>query len=152
MKTTNDEQQQHPSISLSDLPAQVSRDSKPCFALLMLTEEPQSSMNGSHFIDAAQHLAGKLGIAVEVVEVLAPNSEFLQSNSNQNDIHLIVKETPHSDQRLLLLEEHRPSVWLIRPDGHVAGGIAGPEIENEQQDQDKLLQYAIEALFGMECF
>jgi len=139
--TTHDEERV--SISLSDLPAQVSRDSKPCFVLLVLEDDPLPE--DSHFVDAAQTVSAKLGMSVEVVEILPDqiSAHFSPANSR----HLTLQEEPHGVAGYFL-EDYRPSAWLIRPDGHIAGEISKEQTDNQLGTHEKILRYAEEALFA----
>jgi len=105
-------------VSTTDLPAQVSRDSTPCFVLVLVQVE------GSHRIESEVERAKEdLGILVEIVHLFLPGKDSTASLScGRMDQNLVLQEVPHPKQGTLL-EKHHGCAWLIRPDGHIAGKI-----------------------------
>ena len=155
---TTDRKQQL-SISSSDLPAQVARDSKPCFVLLILSNNPHAKPATALLRQDAQNVADELGMAVEIVNVVSSQDPHDCSITTTDDHktaearYLTLWEEPHSTEGLLL-ESYNGSAWLIRPDGHVAGKIGiAPESGTDQSLRstfhDEVMHYAKLALFGL---
>ena len=150
--TTSDGRQ---SISTSDLPAQVSRDLKPCFVLLVISDsrpDPNSSCT-RRMAEDVQSVAQELGIAVEIVHVLSSRDSLPECHQDScatpDDVMLKLQEEPHPTQGLLL-EQYSGSAWLLRPDGHVAGRI---DVHRRDNDglvcvRDELIHDAKLALLG----
>lgn len=109
------------SISLSDLPSQVSRDSKPCFVLLRLSRK--TDMLSGDVIpglkEAAARLSEKIEMNVQLVQVFPWSSTPLQANVADGSDIFLQEVAPDEDQSLLAT--YGVSLWLIRPDGHVVG-------------------------------
>jgi 2-polyprenyl-6-methoxyphenol hydroxylase-like FAD-dependent oxidoreductase len=134
------------SISLTDLPPQVSRDFKPCFVLFCVSSTGGASL--SSFKEAAKSLSKEKGMNVEVVEVLpssaAPSLECVEGDDDQ---HLTLLEVAHPVEGSLL-DSYADSVWLLRPDGHVAGQIWSGGNKTVDELQQIVAQLAKQALSG----
>lgn len=162
--TATDQKQRRQSISTSDLPAQVARDSKPCFVLLFLSNNPHATPVTALIRKDVQNVTARLGMTVEIVDVVSSRDSFTNyydsstttsdGKKEEGSQHLTLWEEPHSTGGLLL-EPYNGSVWLIRPDGHVAGKICKAPKSGTDQSlpitfHDEVRQYATLALLGPE--
>lgn len=128
---TDSESSKQLTISLSDLPSQVSMNSRPCFVLLWVLSTGDVSLSEltPTFMEAARSLSERIGIAVVCVKVLPSSSSPLSNTANMNKDqkqHLVLQEIAHPTDGSLL-DSYANALWLIRPDGHVSGEAAMDE-------------------------
>ena len=112
-------------ISTSDLPAQFSTDHyQPTFVLAVIVIGRNDDDRIITFAEkVANDVEDRWGANVKVVELVPSTTSIAKSYAADNGNHIVLTEKPYPLKgRESFLEQYRSSLWLIRPDGHIAGG------------------------------
>ncbi|CAB9498094.1 dichlorophenol 6-monooxygenase [Seminavis robusta] len=154
-----DNDQSNAVISVSDLPAQLSRDSKPCMVWLWLSSTHADVAERSVILEATCNVSQSLGMAVEAVQVMPAASAETDASISQlpkdDGQFLVLQEIPDKREGSLL-DQYKDTMWLIRPDGHVAGVVhrqdavphEGAELSKVMLNAANELGVARSGLFG----